>query len=272
MNEAPIPDPAMLPPRTTMRVGAPPYLTGKSIAMLFGSLGALSVGLLPFFGLASFALAFAAVPLAFALTLIPATLVVGSDGVAVEWLGRRMFLPYVAMEHAARTELGVSIVGSGGRNLDLRTRSADRVLGLVHARKAAIHSVQHMMAEEALAADAGSLAPAGTPNDWAERLRRIGQGDYRVASLPRERLLAVVATPSLAPELRAAAAVALGPPETDEEANVLGRAVQSTASRILQKALWNATSSDVTKARPGLARVLAASRREADDRRRTTGG
>lgn len=268
MNEPPTPDPGLLPPRAMMRVGAPPFLTGKVIVVLFGTLMALAVGLLPFIGPSSLFIALLAFPLAFVVTAIPATFVIGSDGIAVAWLGRRMFLPYSALEREVRTEVGVTIYATGGRTLELRTRGAERLLGLVYGRKGAMHSVQSLYAEERLASDASSLAPHGTTEDWATRLRRIGQGDYRVASLPRERLLAVVATPSLAPELRVAAAVALGPPETDEEAHVLGRAVQSTASRTLERALWNASSDDLRRAKPGLGSVLAASRREADDTRR----
>ncbi len=268
MNEAPPPDAAVLPGRRFLTVSAPPYLTGKATVLLLVCPLALAIGLAPLLGASAGWIAVFAFPLLLVATSIPAKLVIGSDGIAVEWLFRRVFLPYAALVDEQRTEHGVRLLGSGGRTLDLRCEGPDQLLALLRKRKSFPYSVQGMLAEEALLSDASLLSPAGTPDAWAERLRRMGQGDYRSGSLPRERLLSVVATPSLAPELRAAAAVALGPPANDDEARVLAQVIRSTASRTLERALRDASMEDLTRAKAGLARVLLNSQREAEDRRR----
>jgi len=266
---APEVDEAVLVPRETVTVGAPPFLMGQPLLLLFGGALTLALAALPFFGTSAFVLLVVALGLSLGLTAAPARLVVGSDGLAVQWLWRRMFVPYSALGDERQTVGGIFIEIAGGRSLELRTGAPSRLLTLVRTRKGFAYSVRGMLAEEALASDTSLLAPSEKVGEWAARLRAMGEADYRSVSMPRDRLLAVVGAPHVAPELRAAAAFVLGKPTGDEEASILALAQRSTASRTLERALARAQSDDPEVRAQGLRTVLAASRREAYDRRRT---
>lgn len=262
-------DPEALAPRDELSIGVPPLLTGKPLVVIFGAGLAVTLGLAPLFGAgALFALAVAFV-VAFAVTSVPAKLVLGYDGLAVVWLGRRLFVPYDALEGEVRTVEGAELRVRGGRTLELRTQRPEEILGRVAWRKNATLSLVALGAEADLANDASLLGPSGDAHDWARRLESLARADYRAASLPRDRLLAIVACPRLGPELRAAAAVVLGPPRDDHEAHVLSRALASTASKLFERALWYATSEVPAERETALLRVLAAARREARDQART---
>jgi hypothetical protein len=261
-------DPEALAPRDELRIGVPPHLTGKPLVVIFGAALVATLLLAPFVGAGAFLAIAAAFLVAFAATGVPATLVLGYDGLAVVWLGRRLFVPYDALEGESRTVEGVELRVRGGRTLELRTRRPDEVLGRVAWRKNATLSVVALGAEADLAPDVSLLGPTGDTRDWTRRLESLAHGDYRAASLPRDRLLAIVACPRLGPEIRAAAAVVLGPPRDDHEANVLSRALASTASKLFERALWYATSEARSEREPALLRVLAAARREARDQAR----
>lgn len=265
---APEADPDLLAPRDEFSVGVPPHLTGRPLVMIFGAASVATLVLAPLVGpgaLFAFAAAFG---VAFVATSVPATLVLGYDGLAVAWLGRRIFVPYDAIEGEARTVEGVALRVRGGRTLELRTRRTEEVLGRLAWRRNAALSVAALAAEADLANDVSLLGPSGDAHDWTRRLESLARADYRAASLPRDRLLAIVACPRLGPEIRAAAAVVLGPPRDDHEANVLSRALASTASRRFERALWYATSEVPAEREPALLRVLAAARREARDQAR----
>jgi len=215
--------------------------------------------------------AVAAAFVALALTSIPATLVVGSDGFSVVWLWLRVFVPHGSIEGWERSVHGVVLRARGGRTFELRTSESERILAAVSSRAGYATSAAGLLAEESLSADASLLAQAGSPGEWAAQLRRLGGAgaDYRAASLPRERLLAIVATPSLPLVLRTAAAVALGAPETEEEDRVMARAIESSASRTFSRALLAAASRDAGGApRRALALVVRAAAREEEDARR----
>ena len=83
-------DPEALAPRDELSIGVPPLLTGKPLVVIFGAGLAVTLGLAPLIGAgALFALVVAFV-VAFAVTSVPAKLVLGYDGLAVVWLGRRL--------------------------------------------------------------------------------------------------------------------------------------------------------------------------------------
>ena len=261
-------DPAALAPRESFEVGVPPFLTGQPLLAVFAGALVASLGALPVMGPSAIVFVLGALFVGFLLTTIPARLVVGSDGIAVTWLWRRLFVPYSAIGAESRALNGVFVEVLGGRSLELRTDAPERLLSLLRTRKGFAYSVQGMLTEEALANDKSLLAPSGKIEEWALRLRGMSDADYRSVSMPRDRLLAVVGAPHVAPELRAAAAFVLGKPVGDEEADVLRRAQQSTASRTLERALTRAQSDDPAERTRGLRTVLAASRREDEDRRR----
>ena len=259
----------------SFRVGPPPFLTGRLLLGLALAGLFLSAVCLPFFGTSAGWVFVASQALAFVIVYIPATLVIGSDGLAISWLSLRVFVPYASIEHWQRTEQGITVRATGGRLFEVRTKEADKIIPTLGARKTFGDSAQGILAHEALASDWSLLAPEPDASAWAARLRRVGGagadggGDYRQASLPRERLLAVLATPSLPQEVRAAAAVALGAPENEEEDRVMSRAIASTASRTLARALFAAASPDrPAAATKALARVRRASEQEQGDRQR----
>lgn len=267
----PLADLAALPKRASFRVGPPPFLTGALLLRLALATAVLMALSAPVAGPTAGLFGVGAVCVALALTSIPATLVVGSDGVSVVWLWLRVFVPHSALVGWERSVQGVTLRARGGRTFELRTSESDRVLAAVSARAGYATSAAGLLAEESLSADASLLAQAGSLGEWAAHLRRVGGAgaDYRAASLPRERLLALVATPSLPLVLRTAAAVALGAPETEEEDRVMARAIESSASRTFSRALLAAASPDAGGApRRALALVVrAAAREEADARR-----
>lgn len=267
---APEVDEAALAPRERYRIGVPPFLTGRPLVTLFAGALVVAAGGFVLYGPAAWAALFFALLASLAIVSIPARLVVGSDGVAVEWLWRRLFVPYASMTAEHRTIDGLRLEVEGGRSLELKSRRPEHLLVLVRTRRAFAHSVRGMLAEEALASDAALLATAEREDlaGWATRLRTMSDADYRSASLPRDRLLAVVGAPHVAPELRAAAAFVLGPPRSDDEAATMDRARASTASGVLERALLRARGDDEGARLEGLRAVLSASRREAADRRR----
>ncbi len=273
--DAPLADPAALPPRESFRVGPPPFLTGRVLLFLAAPTVVLAALAAPLVGVGAGLLVAAATLVAFALMSVPATLVLGSDGVAIAWLTRRVFVPHASIEGWERTPDGLTIRAHGQRVFEVRTGHTERILAVLGARKGFADSVRGLIAHEALAADASLLAPSGDAAEWSTRLRRLGgqDGGYRTSSLPRERLLAVLATPSFPQDLRAAAAVALGAPETEEEHRVIARAIESCASRLLSRALAAAgtTAASSAPARPALAaltRVREATANEEADARR----
>jgi hypothetical protein len=267
---APLADPAALPKRTSFRVGPPPFLTGVLLTRLAIATVVLTAVSAPLLGASAGFFAAAGTLVALALTSIPATLVVGSDGFSVVWLWLRVFVPHGSIDGWQRSEQGVVLRARGGRPFELRTSESDRILAAVSARAGYASSAAGLLAEESLSADASLLAQAGPPAEWAAHLRRLGGAgtDYRAASLPRERLLAIVATPSLPLVLRTAAAVALGAPETEEEDLVMARAIESSASRTFSRALVDAASPHAQHPRRALVRVLRAAAREEEDARR----
>lgn len=272
----PVADPAALPARVSFRVGPPPFLTGAVLTRLAGAAVVLTAGGAPLIGVGAGLIAAGGLFIAFLLMYVPAKLVVGSDGFAVSWLGLRVFVPHASIDGWERSLHGVTLRARGGRTFELRTSESDRILRAVSARAGFASSAAGLLAEEALAADAGLLAqPANAESsaslvEWEAQLRRLGHAgnDYRAASLPRERLLAIVATPSLPLVLRTAAAVALGEPENEEEDLVIARAIESSASRTFSRALLDAASPNAKHPRRALVRVLRAAAREEEDTRR----
>lgn len=265
-----VPDPRALPKRYERRVRVPPFLTGRVYFPLFAVALALTVigfvlagplGLTPLFG---------ALFLALLLNLVPAKVIVGVDGIAVVWLYLRYFLPYASLDTTERTYDGIVLHGRGGRTLELRTGEPQSLLYLVETRRTFAATVPALLAHEALEGEAAKLLPSGkeAAPEWTERVRKLGtEASYRELSLPRDRLLAIVAMPSLPMEMRAAAAFALGAPTTPEEANILELALGSTASNVFARALVAAKQA-TPEAREALVRVHRAALREAREKSR----
>lgn len=274
-----VPDPRALPKRYERSVRVPPFLSGRVYVPLF--MVGLAFTVLGFVVAGPFGLAplFGAFGLALLLNFVPAKFIVGVDGIAVVWLKIRYFVPYGSLDTTERTAEGIVLHGHGGRTLELHTDEPQSLLYLVETRRTFAATVPALLAHEALEGEAAMLVPSGKENasDWTERVRKLGtEASYREMSLPRDRLLAILAMPSLPMEMRAAAAFALGAPTSSEEAAIVDLAIGATASQVFARALTAAKNTppntsdayEAREAREALVRVHRAALREARDKSR----
>ena len=188
------------------------------------------------------------------LFLVPARLVVGVDGLLLQWLWMREFIPTKEIADVRRFVLGSGRNRVSGVELGLRNGRAvklpigsvwgDDAAGVVQQRVEdvlALAKGSAHVAEDALLLARGDLEV----RDWIGRLKAIGTGataTLRTAPVMPERLWRVARDPEQAPLARAAAAVALAP-SLDQGGRVrLAEVAKTTAAPKLRVALERAAS------------------------------
>lgn len=208
-------------------------------------------------GPASAFVAFSVPLLAALLAVVPRVLDVGSDGLALSWLGRKRFLPLSRIRGVHERVfgrapvfgkgdaryVGIQLVLDSGETLDLPVgqKSWDAGRGAMVAERI----------REALASARGggrevdaALLGRGSRDvkDWIAMLRSIGAGasSFRTAALAPERLLRVVEDPTAEASVRAAAAVALGAAPDAESRSRLRLVAQSVAAPRVRVAIERA--------------------------------
>jgi hypothetical protein len=174
--------------------------------------------------------------------LLPQHVEVGHDGIFMKWLGKRRFVPFSKIEGVTATKTGVELGLTNGRVLEIRLSQKDntaaaeihvlytRIRDGIDAQRGLSH-----VDEEALLARSGRDIET-----WMREMRALGAGDlggYRAASIPRERLWAVVENAAADPSAREGAALALSASLDDDDRARLLALSQKTASPRLRVAL-----------------------------------
>ena len=163
-------------------------------------------------------------------------IVVGVDGVRIEgWFGARFLAFADLLEVKARPRL---------EGITLHTKRARRIaVGTTFAGPGAEAEIADAIREALEGWRAASIARERARGDSAPALSLLalsapGVAHYRVASVPRERLLDVVEDPVEVLEVRVAAATALeNDPDDAGSAERLARVADATASPLLRRAL-----------------------------------
>ena len=171
-------------------------------------------------------LAFLIGPLAmayFALGVVPRKFVVGRDGILIQWLGRRTFIP---IDDVVGVEQRPGVVRlhlkNGSRDLVVAPRVGDRGIS--------IGMQVSLLAERIRAAmrRAGKLDIDATVLErgdrevtaWIASLRDLSRGAGYRAAVQREDLVFLAEDPRTKPAVRIAAALALGPTDDYERARL----------------------------------------------------
>jgi hypothetical protein len=189
------------------------------------------------------------------LNVAGSTVRIGADGILVSWLGTETFVAYDDLEgierYAGNAGAGLVLRLRGGREMRLPrmgafTASLDmRELDLVVRRVQ--EAVEH---EQRAQVDRGLVLPERgrrTTEEWIAALRSVGSGarsDHRTAPVGADRLLRIAEDPGAAPEMRAAAAVALGSVADDASRGRLRIAADATAEPDLRAAIALAAEQD----------------------------
>lgn len=210
------------------------------------------------------ALVLAAVLLVFALlvrALVPARVVIGTDGIAVERMFGRTFIPYSQLTEVASRRGAVVLQLRGGSSLALPT--GPRYAGSRTRADESPHTALLNRIEEARAAGrsrsiesacAADLDRAGRSLEaWRQHLRGLVVSEsYRRASVGREEIAAVLEDASAPPQRRIAAALVLA--HGDDAASKLRIAdvVRTCADENLRAALEAAAEGELTEAEPSL--------------------
>ncbi len=183
------------------------------------------------------------------LHLLPARASVGADGVLVEWLWRRRFVPF---EDLSRVEPFVDWRGNRGVALDLKSgkevklpfptrftteqEHEERTLWVRRIEQAAeIHRLAQ--ADQGVVLPARGERPAA---EWVQALRATGSGasaDHRTAPLEVDTLFRIVEDPGGEPGRRIAAAIALSASTDAGGKERLRIAASTTAAPELREAL-----------------------------------
>lgn len=192
---------------------------------------------IPMWGLAILVLLYVVVALP---VVLPQRVEVGHDGVFLRWLGNRRFLPFRAIEEARSTPIGVELLVSG-RPVEIRLTYRDG--GADADRDALLARIREGIEAHGAAAraDEEALLAQGTRSreDWLAAMGALGAGEggYRAASIPRERLWAILESPSADPSAREGAALALHASLDEGERGRMAAAARKTASPRLRVAL-----------------------------------
>jgi hypothetical protein len=205
--------------------------------------------------------------LAYVLVLIvPSKVHVGADGLLIEWLRTKRFIPHAEISDVMEYESGYGKSRMSG--LDLRLASGEIVRIPVTSKKWGPSATATLRAriDEAREASTGGgvmneaavvLGREGRPVlEWITALRAVGAGTnatHRIAPVNPDRLWSLVEDPGTDARARAAAAVALSASTDDEGRTRLRAAAVATAApklRIALETAANAASEDE------LARVL----------------
>lgn len=215
-------------------------------------------------GVAHAAVGLALIPLFVAMAL-PATIEVGVDGVVLQWLWRKRFVPMGDI---------LEIQSEDDRVLVLTLRSGEAVrvyTGLPRRSRGAVSAAHHqavlarivearrLFREGGTALDAAALVgrQGRSRADWLEALARLaaGEGSYREAAVRLEDLLALVEDPRAPEDARAGAALVVQKKGDDEARARVRVAAEATASPKLRVALDAMGKDDAEAARRALAEL-----------------
>lgn len=168
-------------------------------------------------------------------TILPQRVDVGHDGIFLRWFGNKRFIAFSKILHVSPTRVGVVIHLLTGREIEIRLTQKD---GAADAQaKALFKQIEAGIAShrDLGRADEEAFLARGARDvsTWLREMRAIGAGDrggYRVNSIPRDRLWAVVENPAADPSARQGAALALSASLADDERVRLLALAQKTAS------------------------------------------
>ncbi len=194
---------------------------------------------------------------AIATSFLPTTLTVGADGVLIEKLWRRRFVPFSAIESigasAAHADAIVLYLRDGKGEIEIRTRPNDKKTTIRSAREARDAARERLA--QAFAAygarersdDSAALLTRGsrTNEEWLGTLKTFkGDAGYRAPVIPDEHLWRIALDPSAEPSARAGALVSLRDSLDDEGHARVRAAVDACASPRVRIALDAATKGD----------------------------
>ncbi|MFS8065299.1 MAG: hypothetical protein ACMG6S_02895 [Byssovorax sp.] len=188
--------------------------------------------------------------------LIPARIVIGTDGIAVERPLRRTFIPHDRVTEVSSTRGAVVLQIRGGRPLVLPT--GPRYAGSLPRAEVSPHTALLNRIEEARAAGrfgssqgarAGDLDRAGRSLDaWRQHLRGLTSTEsYRHLGVAKEELASVLEDAGAPPQRRVAAALALA---QDSDAAIklrIADVVRTCADEKLRAALEAAADDELTE-------------------------
>lgn len=215
---------------------------------LGGALLSVARGLAPASEILSTAAACApaAIMLLALLTLLaPRKAVVGTDGVAVEGLLRRRFLPYAEITEVRGDARGVRLGRRKRRGLLLPRAPGGEAL------ESRIRAAMETQGQGALEARLEALDRGGRPvSEWLDGLRRLADrsAGYRAAAIQPEQLAAVVEDASVPRERRIAAAVSAAATGDEEARRRVRVAAQACADEELRAALEEAAEAELAEA------------------------
>jgi len=216
--------------------------------MLGGSAVSVSRGLMPLGALAFTGLTFGALLLALLAALrvlAPRTAVVGKDGVAVEGLFFRRFLPYSEIAAVTADDRGVTLTRRRGlfRKVRLpRAPGGDGVLPRVQAAMKARGASPSRIQLERL--DRRGRAVEEWLNDLKGMTDRSAS-DYRTSAWLPEQLAAVVEDAAASPERRLAAAASIAASGDPEARTRVRIAAETSADLELRAALEQAAEGEI---------------------------
>ena len=192
--------------------------------------------------------------------LWPTRVIVGADGIAMSWLGRKRFIRYAdvvsvstyASGFGTRQYVGAAVVLDSGEQIKIpvgqqRWNDGDAA-GLAERIREAMETHRAGGWE----ADASILARRGRPAaEWVTALKAIGAGaaaDLRNAAVPAERLWRIVEDSAASALARGGAAVARGPtlgaPAEQQRLRVAARATAAPKLRVLLERAASAPSDE----------------------------
>ena len=188
--------------------------------------------------------------------LIPRQIVIGTDGIAVERLFGKTFVPHARVTEVISTAGAVVLQIRGARPLWLPTGS--RYSGPRTRADESPHTALLNRIEEARAAGragssraarTGDLDRAGRSLDaWRDHLRSLTKSDsYRRAAVVHEEIAAVLEDAGAPPQLRVAAALALAPVDDATIKHRIAGAVRTCADDRLRTALQAAADDELTE-------------------------
>lgn len=195
----------------------------------------------------------------------PSEIKIGTDGVLLSWFGRKTLMPYSEIAKVTRDASGLCFSQKDGREVrigaawtaSLRSRSQPELRSPDAYLDALIERIR-LAKEAAGSADVTALDRRGKAlSEWMAELRALttrGARGFREAPVVPEALWKTVENGQAAPELRAAAAVALQP-SLDEG----GRArLRVAAATVVAPRLRVALSAAAEGDEEGLSEALAA--------------
>lgn len=249
----------------TLRVSAMSWSMATALRRFMGIIAAVCFGF--GFALAGHAmappLAMLAPILIFAMLttfLIPSHVTVGGDGVLLEWIRWKRFIPIGDIRFATVLDEGMGRNRRVGVLLTLREGEVRIPIGSrweIESAKALLERIEEVRAAKGAKAIGESAAAEGflaqiarttqSTREWLAELRAIGTGElatHRVAPVAPETLLRVVEDPQAPPPARVAAAVALRSSGDGDAAKRVRVAAETAAHPKLRVALERSLDED----------------------------